>query len=66
MKSQSFGTRTRRFFVLRDHILSYYTRKPRNEDEVVSNFSINSLHITQNSTIELGSYYFFKCMVINT
>jgi hypothetical protein len=66
MKSQSIGTRTRRFFVLRDHLLSYYTSKPSSEEEVLENFSPNSLHLTGTSTVELSSYYFSRCIMITT
>ena len=66
MQSQKFGRRMRRFFVLRDHILSYHVSRPSTEEEVYSNYSLSSLHITENTTVEVGRHMFMRSLVITT
>lgn len=66
MRSQQFGRRMRRFFVLRDHILSYHTTKPQSEEEVYANYSINSLHLTETSTAEIGRKMLMRSLIVNT
>jgi hypothetical protein len=66
MKSQKFGRRMRRFFVLRDHILSYHVTRPADEEEVYSNYSLSSLHVTENTTVEVGRHMFMRSLVITT
>ena len=66
MKSQSFGMRKKRFFVLRDHILSYHVSRPNSEDDIYSNYSLSSLHITDNTTVEIGSRLFLRSIIITT
>ena len=65
MQSQKFGRRMRRFFVLRDHILSYHVTRPADEEEVYSNYSLSSLHITDNTTVEVCNVgLFVKCSLL--
>ena len=66
MQSQKFGRRMRRFFVLRDHILSYHVTRPADEEEVYSNYSLSSLHITENTSIEVGRHMFLRSLIITT
>ena len=66
MQSQKFGRRMRRFFVLRDHILSYHVSRPADEEDVYSNYSLSSLHITENTTVEVGRHMFLRSLVITT
>lgn len=56
----------RRFFVLRDHILSYHVTRPADEEEVYSNYSLSSLHITENTSIEVGRHMFLRSLIITT
>ena len=63
MQSQKFGRRMRRFFVLRDHILSYHVTRPADEEEVYSNYSLSSLHITDNTTVEVSIVIVFLFFV---
>ena len=65
MKSQKFGRATRRFFVLRDHYLSYHTDKPRAEEDV-STFSPNTLLLTEDSTVTVGRKLLARCLVVTT
>jgi hypothetical protein len=66
MQSQKFGRRMRRFFVLRDHILSYHVTRPADEEEVYSNYSLSSLHITENTTVEVGRHMFLRSLIVTT
>jgi hypothetical protein len=66
MQSQKFGRRMRRFFVLRDHILSYHVTRPADEEEVYSNYSLSSLHITDNTTVEVGRHMFLRSLIVTT
>lgn len=66
MQSQKFGRRMLRFFVLRDHILSYHVTRPTDEEEVYSNYSLSSLHITENTSVEVGRHMFLRSLVITT
>ena len=56
----------RRFFVLRDHILSYHLTKPHNMEEIYSNYSMSSLHLTENTTVEIGRHFFLRSLIITT
>lgn len=66
MQSQQFGRPSRRFFILRDHMLTYYRSKPNSEEEAISNYSLNSLHLTETSQVEVSRYYFTRCLKIST
>eukprot|EP01038_Epipyxis_sp_PR26KG_P009071 gene9071-12233_t len=66
MASQQFGRRSRRFFILRDNILSYYKTKPIDEEEALNSFSLNTLHLTDSTSIEITRYYLLRCIKITT
>jgi hypothetical protein len=66
MKTQSFGRIRKRFFILRDNILSYHKHKPLHEEDVASTFSHNTLHLTDNSSITIGRKRLQKCLIITT
>lgn len=66
MQSQNFGRRMRRFFVLRDSVLSYHVSRPKSEEEVYSNYSLSSLILTENSSVQIGRRYFLRSMIVTT
>jgi hypothetical protein len=66
MKTQSFGRIRKRFFILRDNVLSYHKHKPLHEEDVASTFSHNTLHLTDNSSITIGRKRLQKCLIITT
>jgi hypothetical protein len=65
MKSQKIGRQTRRFFVLRDHYLSYHKDKPTNEEEV-STFNANTLLLTEDTSIQISRKLLTRCLTITT
>ena len=55
MKSQKTGMRTKRFFVLRDSILSYHKAKPTSMEEIdLETSQTGRLTLTEKSTISRG------------
>ncbi len=67
MKSQAFGRRSKRFFVLRDNLLTYHNKKPDNEDEVLAHYSSkNSLVLTEETSVTMARHYFLRSMVVTT
>ncbi len=67
MKTQNMGRLRKRFFVLRDHILSYHKIKPSSEEELATSFSANtSMHVTDNSTVSIGRKFLQRCLIVNT
>ncbi len=58
MKSQKTGRRTKRFFVLRDNILSYHKTQPSSMEINDVGLSSGSLTLTANSTVGRGRYFF--------
>ena len=66
MKTQNFGRLRKRFFILRDNVLSYHKSKPKHEEDVASAFSHNTLHLTDNSTITIGRKRLQKCLIVTT
>ncbi len=65
MKSQKMGRQTRRFFVLRDHYLSYHAEKPKVEEEV-SSFNQNTLLLTEDTTVAIGRKMLARCLIVTT
>jgi hypothetical protein len=65
MKTQKMGRATRRFFVLRDHYLSYHNGKPHSEEDV-STFSPNTLVITEDTTVVVGRRLLVRCLIVTT
>jgi hypothetical protein len=69
MKSQKTGMRTKRFFVLRDNILSYHKTKPTvfpDDDNDDLDSSNGRLTLTETSTIVRGRYFVTPCFTITT
>lgn len=66
MATQSLGRRRWRFFVLRDHLLSYFPLRPASEEVIKAGFSRNTLHLTETSTVTVGRKFLQKCLVVQT
>jgi hypothetical protein len=68
MKSQKTGLRTKRFFVLRDNVLTYHKSKPtvNVDDEMDLESSCGRVTLTENSTIARGRYLLTPCFTITT
>jgi hypothetical protein len=66
MKSQAFGGRKRRFFVLRDDVLSYRDHRPKDEGEAYSVLPMGSMAITPNTTVEIGRYMLLRSLIVTT
>ena len=67
MKSQKFGRRSKRFFVLRDKILTYHKAKPSDENDVLRNYSSrNGLVLTEDTTVTMTRHYCLRAMTVCT
>jgi hypothetical protein len=64
MATQSFGRLRKRFFILRDNVLSYHKVKPLHEEDIASSFSHNTMHLTDTSTVSIGRKRLQKCLII--
>jgi hypothetical protein len=64
MASQSFGRLRKRFFILRDNVLSYHKVKPLHEEDIASSFSHNTMHLTDTSAVSIGRKRLQKCLII--
>jgi hypothetical protein len=66
MQSQSTGRRTKRFFVLRNNLLSYHKVKPVDEEAVLGSYNINTIHIDEASAIEIGRRRFQRYELVSS
>eukprot|EP00981_Chlorochromonas_danica_P012272 scaffold4731_cov175-Ochromonas_danica.AAC.18 len=67
MQSQRLGRTRKRFFVLRDSLLSYYPNKPQREEEILqANFSKHTLHLTEDTKVSIGRKFLLRCVVVVT
>lgn len=64
MKTQAFGRPSRRFFVLRDDLLTYHEDKPKTEEDLDVNSALSGLRITDDTVVRQGRHYLMKCLVI--
>lgn len=65
MKSQRAGRMTKRFFLLRDNVLSYYKRKPINEEQAETGLKYG-LRLSDTSTIAKGRHFLIPCITVTT
>ena len=65
MKSQRAGRMTKRFFLLRDSVLSYYKRKPMNEEQAETGLKYG-LQLNETSSIAKGRHFLIPCITVTT
>lgn len=66
MKKQSAGMRTKRFFVLRDRMLSYHKHEPtKSEYDTVSSTPLLSVKLKTGDTVGLGTKTFLSCVEVS-
>jgi len=69
MRSQKYGRRTKRFFILRDENLSYHRKPPATMKEYIygsDNYAMSSLKLGKSSTVAKGYKRFWSCVVTQT
>jgi hypothetical protein len=69
MRTQKYGRRTKRFFILRDENLSYHRKPPASMKEYIygsDNYAMSSLKLGKTSTVAKGYKRFWSCVVTQT
>ena len=65
MQSQTSGRMTKRFFILRDRLISYYKRRPLTSEAADAAFAVGIL-LTPNSSVSKGRHFLIPCITIAT
>lgn len=66
MLRQKAGLRTKRFFILRNDLLSYHAREPRSKEEAHEDYAMHSLRLRPGSTVVPTRRYLQDCLEVAT
>ena len=66
MLRQKAGLRTKRFFILRNDMLSYHAREPRSKEEAHEDFAMHSLRLRPGTAVTKTRRYFQDCLEVTT
>lgn len=66
MLRQKVGLRTKRFFILRNDLLSYHSREPRSKEEAHADYAMHSLRLRPGSTVTKTRRYLQDCLEVAT
>lgn len=66
MLRQKAGLRTKRFFILRNDLLSYHAREPRSKEEAHADYAMHSLRLRPGSNVAIKRRFFQDCLEVAT
>lgn len=66
MKRQKAGLRTKRFFILRNDLLSYHAREPRSKEEAHADYAMHSLRLRPGTAVSKTRRYLQDCLEVAT
>jgi hypothetical protein len=62
MKNQKAGMMTRRFFILRDRILSYHRVEPSSQEEASADYSMHSIKLKKGHYVHRSKHHMTSCV----
>lgn len=66
MKNQKAGMMTRRFFILRDRILSYHRVEPSSQEEASADYSMHSIKLKKGHYVQRSRHHMRTCVKLDT
>lgn len=64
MKNQKAGMMTRRFFILRDRILSYHRVEPSSQEEASADYSMHSVKLKKGHYVHRSKHHMRNCVKV--
>jgi hypothetical protein len=64
MKNQKAGMMTRRFFILRDRILSYHRVEPSSQEEASADYSMHSVKLKKGHYVHRSKHHMSSCVKV--
>lgn len=64
MKNQKAGMMTRRFFILRDRILSYHRVEPSSQEEASADYSMHSIKLKKGHFVQRSRHHMRTCVKV--
>lgn len=64
MKNQKAGMMTRRFFILRDRILSYHRVEPSSQEEASADYSMHSIMLKKGHFVHRSRHHMRSCVKV--
>jgi hypothetical protein len=66
MKNQKAGMMTRRFFILRDRILSYHRVEPSSQEEASADYSMHSVKLKKGHYVHRSRHHMTSCVKVSS